>query len=119
MARRVSLAPFTYKTKDKDLSVPFSGAIVAISNVPMRCDPLARALGSRIVFLEHEPTDDEVAAFIRHLAAKGFMDLNADECAEVAEFIISENCSLGKNKTPQGFACRLMESVGEEFVGQI
>ena len=80
----------TYKTKDKDLSVPFSGAIVAISNVPMRSDRLARALGSRIVVLEHEPTDDEVAAFIRHLAAKGFMDLTADECAEVAEFIISE-----------------------------
>ena len=80
----------TYKTKDKDFSVPFLGSVIAISNVPMRCDPLARALGSRIVVLEHEPTDDEVAAFMRHLAAKGFMDLNALECLEVAEFIIGE-----------------------------
>jgi len=80
----------TYKTKDNDLSVPFSGAIVAISNVPMRCDPLACALGSRIVVLEHEPTDGELAAYIRRLAAKGFIDLPPDECAEVAEFIILE-----------------------------
>ncbi len=80
----------TYKTKDVDLNVPFMGAIIAISNVPMRCDPLARALGSRIVVLEHEPTDDEVAAFMRHLAAKGFMDLDGHECSEVAEFVIAE-----------------------------
>lgn len=80
----------TYKSKDEDLKVPFSGAVIAISNVPLRNDPLARALGSRIVVLEHEPTDDEIAVFMRHLATNGFEDLSADECVEVAEFIISE-----------------------------
>jgi hypothetical protein len=79
-----------YKSKDKDETINFTGTIIAISNVPLRCDPLARALGSRIVVLEHEPTDDEMAAYIRHLAADGFADLSADECLEVAEFVISE-----------------------------
>ena len=79
-----------YKSKDKDETINFTGTIIAISNVPLRCDPLARALGSRIVVLEHEPTDDEMAAFIRHLAADGFADLSPDECLEVAEFVISE-----------------------------
>lgn len=80
----------TYKSADVEQKVLFSGAIVAISNVPLRSDPLARALGSRIVMLEHEPSDGEIAAFMRHLATDGFMDLSADECVEVAEFIISE-----------------------------
>jgi hypothetical protein len=79
-----------YKSKDKDETINFTGTVIAISNVPLRCDPLARALGSRIVVLEHEPTDDEMAAFIRHLAADGFADLSPDECLEVAEFVISE-----------------------------
>jgi hypothetical protein len=79
-----------YKSKDKEQTINFTGTVIAISNVPLRCDPLARALGSRIVMLEHEPTDDEMAAFIRHLAADGYADLSPDECLEVAEFVISE-----------------------------
>ncbi len=80
----------SYKSKDQDLKVIFTGAIIAISNVPLRCDPLARALGSRVVQLEHEPTDDEIAAFMRNLASKGTDDLSAPECSEVAEFVIAE-----------------------------
>jgi len=79
-----------YKSKDKEQTINFTGTVIAISNVPLRCDPLARALGSRIVMLEHEPTDDEMAAFIRHLSADGSDDLSPDECLEVAEFVISE-----------------------------
>ena len=79
-----------YKSKDKEQTINFTGAVIAISNVPLRCDPLARALGSRIVMLEHEPTDDEMAAFIRCLAAKGYADLSPGECLEVAEFVILE-----------------------------
>lgn len=80
----------TYKSADVEKKVLFSGAIIAISNVPLRNDPLARALGSRIVMVEHEPSDNEIAAFMRHMAMNGFDDLSADECVEVAEFIISE-----------------------------
>lgn len=79
-----------YKSKDKEQTIHFTGTVIAISNVPLRCDPLARALGSRIVMLEHEPTDDEMAAFIRHLAVQGFAELSPEECLEVAEFVISE-----------------------------
>lgn len=80
----------TYKSADVEQKVLFTGSIIAISNVPLRSDPLARALGSRIVILEHEPTDEEIAAFMRRLALDGFEDLTVDECIEVAEFIISE-----------------------------
>ncbi|HVX15931.1 MAG TPA: hypothetical protein VHC22_32405 [Pirellulales bacterium] len=80
----------SYKSKDEATKVLFTGAIIAISNVPLRCDPLARALGSRLVVLEHEPTDEEIAAFVRQLSSKGFEDLSADECLEVSEFVIVE-----------------------------
>lgn len=80
----------TYRSKDKDEQFWFSGSVIAISNVPLRSDPLARALGSRVVMLEHEPSDDEISAFIRRLACRGYEDLSPDECLEVAEFIIEE-----------------------------
>lgn len=51
----------SYRSKDEIVTVMFTGAMIAISNVPLRCDPLARALGSRVVVLEHEPTDEETA----------------------------------------------------------
>jgi hypothetical protein len=79
-----------YKSKDRDETINFIGTVIAISNVPLRSDPLARALGSRVVVLEHEPTDDEISAFIRKLAAAGFEDLSPDECLVVAEFVITE-----------------------------
>ena len=82
--------PVSYRTKETEETIPFSGSIIAISNLPLRSDPLARALGSRIVVLEHEPSDDEISAFMRHLASRGFEDLSPDECMEVAEFIIAE-----------------------------
>jgi len=82
--------PVSYRTKDTEETIQFSGSIIAISNLPLRSDPHARALGSRIVVLEHEPSDDEISAFMRLLASKGFEDLSPDECMEVAEFIIAE-----------------------------
>ena len=80
----------TYRSKDRDERFQFSGGIIAISNVPLRNDPLARALGSRIVQLEHEPTDEEIAALMRKLAINGFGDMDALECLEVVEFVIEE-----------------------------
>ena len=86
----------TYKSKDEDIHVMFSGGIIAISNLPLRSDPLAKALGSRVVMLEHEPTDEEIAAFMRHLGAKGHGDLSSEECLEVVEFLIAETRSYDK-----------------------
>jgi hypothetical protein len=71
-------------------SFHFVGGIIAISNLPMRRDPLSDALGSRLVLLQHEPSDEELAAVMRDAACKGFENLTADECREVVEFVIAE-----------------------------
>ncbi|MCE5302804.1 MAG: hypothetical protein LLF97_06800 [Planctomycetaceae bacterium] len=56
----------------------------------LRNDPLAQAVASRVTRLEHEPTDQEIAAFMRRLAADGYKDLWPDQCQEVTEFLIDE-----------------------------
>jgi Cdc6-like AAA superfamily ATPase len=80
----------TYKSKDKDLEFHFSGGIVGISNLSLGNDPLADAVSSRVVLLEHEPTDEELAAFMRKLAHNGYKDLTAEQCQEVVTFVVNE-----------------------------
>lgn len=86
----------TYKSKDKDSEFYFSGGIVAISNLPLANDPLANAVSSRVVLLEHEPTDEELAAFMRKLALIGYKDLNEAQCREVVDFVVDETRSCDR-----------------------
>lgn len=88
--RRVS-----YKTKDARITVEFRGGIIAISNLPLHNDPLARALGSRIVVLEHEPADEELLAFMYRLAAVGHQALSPEEAGDVLAFLVGESRSAG------------------------
>lgn len=85
----------TYKSKDKDLEFEFSGGIIAISNISLASDPLANAVSSRVVLLEHDPSDEELAAFARKLAANGDDELTVEQCQEVVQFVVEEsrNCS--------------------------
>jgi hypothetical protein len=82
--------PVTYTIKEKSerKSFDFTGSIIAISNVRLRRDPLADAVVSRIPVLEHNPTDDQIAAFMRQQALAGYADLTVAECREVVEYVI-------------------------------
>jgi hypothetical protein len=80
----------TYNTKNEDRKVEFAGGIVAISNMPLQTDPLAQAVESRVVLLEHEPSDPEIAAFMRQLARNGHTGLSPEQCQEVVTFVIEE-----------------------------
>jgi hypothetical protein len=80
----------TYQTKTSTEKLMFGGGVIAISNLPLRNDPIAKALGNRIVLLEHEPGDDEVAAFMRHLVGQGYQGLTPDEGHEVVAFLTDE-----------------------------
>jgi hypothetical protein len=84
----------TYVRSDRQETVQFSGGIIAISNMPLRQDPVLNALRSRVITLEFEPTDEQLAAFMRHLAKKSYKDVTPAECGAVVEFIIAEskNC---------------------------
>ena len=58
--------------------------------MPLKNDPLANALRSRIQQVEHEPTDEEIAVFMRQLASAGHKELTSETCHEVVEFVIQE-----------------------------
>jgi hypothetical protein len=81
---------YTIKSKHDRRSFDFSGGIIALSNLALRRDPLADAVASRIPILEHEPTDEMLAAFMRSQALLGFEDMTSLECLEVVEFVIAE-----------------------------
>lgn len=82
----------TYTTKEVDgrRSIQFRGGIIAISNVPLRRDPLADAVQSRIPVLEHEPTDGMLAAAMRAEALRGYKDLSPTDGIRVVDFLIGE-----------------------------
>jgi hypothetical protein len=80
----------TYTTKDERKSFEFTGGLIAISNIPLSRDPLADAVASRVVLLEHEPSDEMIAAFMRMQALHGFEDMLPEKCLEVVEFVITE-----------------------------
>lgn len=84
-----------YVTRNLRREAAFSGGIVAISNRPLRHDHAGRALASRLVLLEFEPTDEMIAAYIRDSAAKGTKTLDPKECTEVCEYVIEE-CRAAK-----------------------
>lgn len=86
----------TYKTRTHDERVQFVGGVIAVSNLELRNDPLANALASRVITVEHEPTDDEIWAFMQHLASRGFKELTPNECTEVAEFVRKETQDMDR-----------------------
>ena len=86
--------PITYGTKGNHQRTEFRGGLIAISNLPLKNDPLAQAIKSRTVILPHEPTDEMLVAKIRDLARKGYKGLTREQCEEVAEFVITE-CRAG------------------------
>lgn len=84
--------PVTYSTANRHerRQFYFCGAIIAISNLGLRRDPLADAVASRVIVHQHEPTDPELQALMRHLASSGFLDNNPDEALHVVEFAIQQ-----------------------------
>jgi hypothetical protein len=86
----------TYKTRHGNQRIMFHGGIIGVSNLPLKSDPLGQALVSRVKMVEHEPSDEEIVAFMRFLTAKGWQDLSAAEHRMVVDFLISESQELNQ-----------------------
>lgn len=83
----------TYTSAEVDKgrrSFDFRGGIIALSNVPLRQDPLAKAVASRVPTLEHNPTDDMLIAFMREQAVRGYKELTPAEALETVDFAVAE-----------------------------
>lgn len=91
-----------YRRRNSEETIHFSGGIIMISNLEIASGPVLQALKSRVHYLCYQPTDQQIAAMMRNIAANGWPagnpQLSPDECLEVAEFLIAEsqrhNCQL-------------------------
>ena len=88
-----------YRRQGREITIRFTGGIIMISNLELHAGPVLDALKSRIHCLRHNPSDEQIAALMRAIAAKGWPAANPklapDECLEVADFLIAESLRLG------------------------
>jgi len=90
-AREPRKITYLLKGTRKEPTFQFFGGIVAISNVPLHRDPVADAVASRVRPLEHAPSDEVIASFMRSQALKVFLDLCPAECWEVVDYVITQS----------------------------
>jgi len=84
-----------YRRQGVNETVHFTGGIIMVSNLELNSGPVLQALKSRVHYLRYSPTDEQIAAMMRAIAAKGWHTLTPQECLEVADFLIAESTRLG------------------------
>jgi hypothetical protein len=88
----------TWTAHCKHLETLFTGGIIVISNKSLLDLPELQALKTRILCMHLHPTDNELRALMRFIAAQGFahgvLSMDANECQEVCEYLIAESLSL-------------------------
>lgn len=89
-SRRIS-----YKTARGDMTVHFSGGIIAISNLPLNGhhNEVLQALRDRVYAISFDPSDEQLIALFRDIASRGVRGVPPVDCSSVIEFLIE---SMGK-----------------------
>jgi hypothetical protein len=75
--------------KRKGKKVLFSGGVIIISNLDPRTDAVMKAVLDRCKVIQVNPSDDTIAAFIRHLADQGHERIAPEHCREIADWYLS------------------------------
>jgi hypothetical protein len=84
-----------YRRQGSEATVRFMGGLILISNLDLHNQPLLEALKSRVHYLHYNPTDEQIAALMRSIAANGRKDLSSKDARAVAEFVIEKSRSVG------------------------
>ena len=81
-----------HKTANGERVVPFTGGIVALSNLPLsgHHHEILAALNDRIFVIEFEPSDEQICAVINELARQGIGGVDPQDARMVATFVITE-----------------------------
>ncbi len=78
----------------------FTGRIIGLGNLAFPDGPAQDALRSRLSYVHFVVGDEEIAQMIRKLAHRGFRCalgfVDAEECCQVAEFVIGEFLALSR-----------------------
>lgn len=81
-----------YKTAKGDVRVPFTGGIIAISNLALdgHHHEILRALRDRVFTINYEPSDEQISALIHHIASSGLNGISSVDCLKVCNFLLCE-----------------------------
>jgi hypothetical protein len=110
----------TWRAHKTKLEVVFRGGIILIQNAPLDDLPELRALKTRIPHLHLQPTNEEIIAKLRAIAAEGYAHgtgtLTPEECLEVCEHVVQRCLDTGRNLQIRGlinaFHDRLQDEAG-------
>lgn len=81
-----------YKTAKGEVRIPFTGGVIAISNLALNGhhNTILRALRDRIFTINYEPSDEQIIALIQSIAAKGVNRFPPTDCTKVCNFLVHE-----------------------------
>jgi hypothetical protein len=84
-----------HKTAKETRTVPFTGGIICISNLPLdgHHHEVLAAIRDRAFVIQYEPTDEQIIALINKLAEEGVADVPPAKATMVATYLI-EQCKL-------------------------
>jgi hypothetical protein len=106
-----------YKTAKGDVRVPFTGGVIAVSNLALDGHHLAldghhheilRALRDRVFTINYEPSDEQIVALIRHIASSGINGVSPRNCLNVCNFLLAECQSRGVRPSVRLFVDKAM-----------
>jgi len=76
----------------------FFGGIIALSNRPLGRDSFSKAIASRMIIANYDPTQPELIASMKNYARTvGYENLTIDESIQVASYLIDATLELGKS----------------------
>jgi hypothetical protein len=88
-----------YRRQGRDVTVPFTGGIILISNLELHSLPLLDALKSRINYMNYDPSDEQILALMRDIASHGWPagtpKITPAEGMGIADFLIEESQKRG------------------------
>jgi hypothetical protein len=88
-----------YRRQGVEQIVRFTGGIILVSNLEIHSAPLLQALKSRVHYLKYDPNDEQIEALMLDVASRGWSQgrrrMTAEDCREVADFLIPESSRLG------------------------
>lgn len=91
----------TWRTADQKREVTFTGGIILTMNAPLESLPELRAVKTRIAHLHLQPSNEEIAAKMKEIAASGYRhgsgELSPKECMEVYHHVLDKLNEVSRN----------------------
>ena len=99
-----------HTTAHGDRIVEYTGGVICVSNLPLAAhrNEVLKALTDRVYVMEYDPTDDEMAALLGHIASNGVRGVPAKQCLRVLTYLLDEMKARDIRPTVRSFVDKAM-----------